>query len=129
MPQEVKTIWRTPNNFKLGEVTSDMEVPKGASLTVPDMATSIKDIIEKWTVDPSLLRKPQYAESEPEFDQQPDYFTPEFDLSDIPMKTLEDEVLNRYRTGQAFENESVKAEARESETKISKDATDEAKKI
>lgn len=120
--EKVETIHRTVNNFTLGEFKGDMEVNEEPSMTVPDMSYSIKEILEKFTngVDLMVSKMPQYAENQElvdEFEQEPDYLKPDFDLTDVPLKT-EDDIKPEY----------VKKREKRNEVKATEQKTDEEKK-
>lgn len=120
--EKVETIHRTDNNFKLGELKGDMEENNDPSLTVPDMSYSIREILEKFTqgIDLQVSKNPQYAENQElidEFEQEPDYIKPDFDLTDVPLKT-EDEIKPEY----------VKKREKRNEVKATEQKTDEEEK-
>jgi len=121
--EKVETIHRTVNNFTLGEFKGDMEVNEEPSMTVPDMSYSIKEILEKFTngVDLMVSRMPQYAENQElvdEFEREPDYFKPDFDLTDVPLNQNQEDIKPEY----------VKKREKRNEVKATEQKTDEEKK-
>lgn len=60
------------------------------SLTMPDQAFTIKEILEKFTngVPPELTKLPQYQEN-PDFDSYDETLDPAFDLSDATIRLAE----------------------------------------
>jgi len=121
--EKVETIHRTVNNFTLGEFKGDMEVNEEPSMTVPDMSYSIKEILEKFTngVDLMVSKMPQYAENQElveEFEREPDYFKPDFDLTDVPLNQNQDDIKTEY----------VKKREKRNEVKATEQKTYEEKK-
>lgn len=93
----ISPFLRTSLNFALGNGSKDVEQPYGISLTVPDMAMSLKELLEKHTIDtlPSPIGEPMFYGDE----------IPNFKAMDITerdewlewnkqrLESLEDEIL------------------------------------
>lgn len=73
---------RTHYNFNLTK--HDMEYNNGPSLTVPDQAFTVKEVLEKYTngVLPDLTKNGSYPDTEPSFDDTDPIQDPAFDLAD-----------------------------------------------
>lgn len=112
--KKVPVIYREPSNYILGDQKGDMEINDDPSETIPDQSYSIPEIMEKFTrgIDPMISRTGQYPEIEATFESDLGYIPPEFDLTDIPVETLE-ENLTRLKT----EVKRRKAEKIEAEKK------------
>lgn len=114
MKREV-SIYRTTNNFKLGEFKGDMEKNEEPSMTVPDMSYSIKEILQKFAqgIGLNVARMPQYPDIEEDIDGEVDYILPDYDLTDLHR----DEVAQKERTKLAKESEKGEPNTEKKEDK------------
>lgn len=85
-------------NFVLTE--NDIEIPKGESMTVPDMSFTIPEILEKFRngIDPYVVKMGQFEDEEPDFDEVNPFEQPDFDIVDAEnLMNMYSNVLKEYR--------------------------------
>lgn len=87
--------YRTIHSYRLK--TTDMEVGGGESLTIPDDAISIKELLMNYVKGiPDLrARNAQYASAEPDFEDYDPTQDPDFDLADYASEMERIQALRR----------------------------------
>lgn len=97
-----KRRFRLAHTFKIGE--SDVEHPVGKSMTVPDQAFTIQDILDKYTqgVDVGNYREGVYDSADADFD--------DMDLEKVPHMDLveRENLLEQVQQTQKTLNEKIK---------------------
>lgn len=105
-------IFRDETNFILGDQKGDLEINNEPSETIPDQSFTIREIMEKFTVgiDLGVSKMPQYPEIEAQFENELGYIPPEFDLTDVPVETLQESLINVKAEIKKRKAEKIEAE-------------------
>nr|QJB19970.1 MAG: hypothetical protein [Microvirus sp.] len=106
---------------------SHFETVDKVSMTVPDQAMTIKQILEKYTngINPNVSRQVGYHDGEPTFDDIDPTRDPEFDLADITIH--KDELEKKISLQEQRESEKIKKKKESEKIEDSKKQNPEKK--
>lgn len=117
-------IFRDETNYILGDQKGDLEINDLPSETIPDQSYSIKEILERFTMGnaPGISKNVQYPEIEAQFENELGYIPPEFDLTDIPVETMEENITRLKTEVKKRKAEKIEAEKLAGSSKGEKEA-------
>ena len=91
----IDVFFRNAMNYDHGQIETDLEIPSGEDMTVPDLSYSVKEILQKFTrgVDPYISKVPQFTDIQ-DYEGVDPLLDPDFDLTDFDRLGANSNILN-----------------------------------